>query len=342
MTPSFAAKAACAAFAAAISCVAAVPATAQVQNCSGRDLLAELKTSDAALFAELRKAADETANARNVLWKIEQPENPDRAPSYLFGTMRLTDDRLQALPPKVAEAMLSARRIAVEIDDASPRRTNEAMKSMLPKVIVEGDQRLDKVLNPAEVQVARASLVRLSLPPEMLARVRPWVANVVLATTDCERSRQSGGKFVMDGEIARKAENRGIGTMGLETVELQFQALADVSDEDQFALLKSRVAMASRINDVTETLTQLYLKRDLGAIWPLQVALAKKAGVDTKAFESYYENAIATRTKRMRDRAHMHLLRGGLFIAMEAQNLPGPSGMVALLQEMGYTLTAVE
>lgn len=327
---------------AALTVATAVPAFAQVQNCTGRDLLAELKATDAELFAELRKTADETANGRNVLWKIEQPDNPDRAPSYLFGTMRLTDDRLQALPPKVVEAMLSARRIAVEIDDASPRRTNEAMKSMLPKVIVEGDQRLDKVLAPAEVQVARASLSRLSLPPDMLARVRPWVANVVLSTTDCERSRQTGGKFVMDGEIARKAENRGIGTMGLETVEMRFQALADVSDDEQIAVLKTRVAMASRINDVTETLIQLYLKRDLGAMWPLQVALAKKAGADQKAIESYHENAIATRTRRMRDRAHMHLQRGGLFIAVEAQNLPGPSGMVALLQEMGYTLTAVE
>ncbi len=342
MSPSLLVKGARAIAVASLACVTAAPAIAQVQNCTGRDLLAELKTADASMFADFRKAADEAANGRNVLWKIEQPENPERAPSFLFGTMRLTDDRLQVLPPKVTEAMLSARRIAVEIDDASPRRTNEAMKSMLPKVVVEGDQRLDKVLAPSEVQVARASLSRLSLPADMLTRVRPWVANVVLATTDCERSRQTGGKFAMDGEIARKAENRGIGTVGLETVELQFQGLADVADEEQFAVLKARVAMASRINDVTETLIQLYLKRDLGAIWPLQVALARRAGVDQKTIESYYENAIVTRTKRMRDRAHIHLQRGGLFIAMEAQNLPGPSGMVALLQELGYTVTAVE
>lgn len=321
---------------------AATPALAQSQNCTGRDLMAELQSADATLFADLRKAADETTNGRNVLWKIEDPENPDRAPSYLFGTLNLTDDRLQQLPPKVSAAMMSARRIAVEIEDVSPSRNNEAMKSMLPRVVVEGEQRLDKSLRPAELKLASVSLGRTSLSPDVQSRVRPWVVNVAMETTDCERSRIIAGKLSMGGEIARKAEDRGVGTMGLETVELQFQALAEVSDEDQLAMLKARLAMADRVNDLTETMIQLYLKRDLGAMWPLKVALAKKAGVDAKAFESYYENAIAARTKRMRDRAHMHLQRGGIFIAMDAQSLPGPAGMIALLQEFGYTLTAVE
>ena len=50
----------------------ATPVLAQSQNCTGRDLLAELKTSDAALYEGLRKTADETPNGRNVLWKIER------------------------------------------------------------------------------------------------------------------------------------------------------------------------------------------------------------------------------------------------------------------------------
>ncbi len=320
----------------------ATPVLAQAQNCTGRDLMAELKTSDTALYDSLRKAADDTLNGRNVLWKIEHPDNPDRAPSYLFGTMRLTDDRLQTLPAKVNEAMVSARVIAIEIDDTSPVRANEAMKAMLPRLVVESGDRLDKALKPNEWRIASASLNRTTLPQEVQSRARPWVVNAVMAMTDCERSRVTAGKLPMDGEIARRAENRGVGTMGLDTAEWQFQAQADVADTDALAFLKSRLALADRVNDLTETMAQLYLRRDIAAIWPLQVALAKKAGVDEKALESYYENAVVTRTKRMRDRAHMHLQRGGLFIAMEAQNLPGPSGMVALLQDLGYTVTPVE
>lgn len=342
MLPPFALPRTLTALAVVAATAVATPAVAQIQNCTGRDIMAELKASDTALFDGIRKAADATPNGRNVLWKIEQPDNPERAPSYLFGTMRLTDDRLQKLPPKAAEAMISARVIAIEIDDTSPVRANEAMKAMLPKVVVEDGNRLDKELKPNEWRIASASLNRTTLPPEVQVRARPWVANAVMATTDCERSRITSGKLPMDGEIARRAENRGVGTMGLDTAEWQFQALADVADTDALAFLKSRLALADRVNDLTETLAQLYLKRDIAAIWPLQVALAKKAGIDEKAFESYYETAIVTRTRRMRDRAHLHLQRGGLFIAVEAHSLPGPSGMVALLQELGYTVTAVE
>lgn len=322
--------------------IVATPAFAQTQNCTGRDIMADLKTSDATLLDEIRKAADSTPNGRNVLWKIEQPDKPERAPSYLFGTMRLTDDRLQTLPARVKEALDTARVIAIEIDDTSPVRANEAMKAMLPRVVAEGDQRLEKELKPNEWRIASASLNRTTLPPDVQIRARPWVVNAVMSTSACERSRITSGKLTMDGELALSAENRGIGTMGLDTAEWQFQALADVADTDALAYLKSRLALADRVNDLTETLAQLYLKRDIAAIWPLQAALAKKAGIDEKAFESYYENAIVARTKRMRDRAHLHLQRGGVFIAMEAQALPGTAGMVALLQDLGYTVTAVE
>jgi hypothetical protein len=164
----------------------------------------------------------------------------------------------------------------------------------------------------------------------------------MLATTDCERSRILSGRLPMDQEIAFQAENRGIGTMGLETVELQMQALAQIPDADQLAILKAQLAIQDRANDMTETLVQLYLARDLGAIWPLQVALAKKAGVDPKSFETYRETLLTVRNKRMRDRAHVHLLRGGIFIAVGALHLVGPTGMVKLFEELGYKLTAVE
>jgi hypothetical protein len=318
------------------------PTAAQATQCGGINMLDELKASDPALFDEVRKAAAATINARKVLWKIEQPDKPDRAASHLFGTIHLTDDRVQALPPRVKEAMLIARRIAIEVDDLNPRRINEAMKSILPQVTLADGGRLEKLLTAKELQRARQSLARSTLPPDILARVRPWVANVMLATTDCERSRILGGKLPMDQEIAFQAENRGIGTMGLETVELQMQALASMPDADQLAILKAQLSIQDRANDMTETLVQLYLARDLGAIWPLQVALAKKAGVDAKSFESYRDTLLTLRNKRMRDRAHIHLLRGGIFIAVGALHLVGPTGMVKLFEEFGYKLTAVE
>ena len=97
-----------------------------------------------------------------------------------------------------------------------------------------------------------------------------------------------------------------------------------------------------RMNDLNETMVQLYLARDIGAMWPLQAAVAKKAGVDEKAYEAYRENVHVERTKRMRNRLAPHLDRGGVFVAVGAMHLPGPQGLVTMIKEMGFTITPVE
>ena len=110
------------------------------------------------------------------------------------------------------------------------------------------------------------------------------------------------------------------------------------SGRERLAALRSY----DRIDDILETTVQLYLARQLGAIWPLQLELAGKAGVDPGAFASLEQNLLATRNLGMRQTATSHLDEGGVFIAVGALHLPGRQGLVSLLREAGYTLTPLE
>jgi hypothetical protein len=87
---------------------------------------------------------------------------------------------------------------------------------------------------------------------------------------------------------------------------------------------------------------QLYLGRQIGVIWPLQLALAEQVGVAPDAFTSLEHSLLATRNLGMRENAVPHLAQGGAFIAVGALHLPGRHGLVALLREAGYTVTPVE
>jgi uncharacterized protein len=233
----------------------------------------------------------------------------------------------------------------VEVEDLTQSRLTEAMTTLgsAGMLLLPGTERLNMLLTASENKLADVVLAKTGLPPEQLGRVQPWVALAMFATMDCDRSRINGnGKLPLDGEIARRAETRGVGTVGIETVELQLQAMASVPQADQLALLKAQFAIANRMHDVTETLLQLYLARDFGAIWPLQVALAKQAGIDEKVFEVAKEHLLTARNKRMVDRVYMHVERGGVFLAVGALHLSGKSGLVNLFREMGYDVTAVE
>jgi len=94
--------------------------------------------------------------------------------------------------------------------------------------------------------------------------------------------------------------------------------------------------------NLIETMVQLYLTRRVGALWDLQIALAEKAGVPATSFASFEQKIIVDRNRRMRDRSLYYLEKGGAFIAVGALHLPGKTGLVALLREAGYTLTAIE
>jgi uncharacterized protein YbaP (TraB family) len=164
----------------------------------------------------------------------------------------------------------------------------------------------------------------------------------MLALSDCERRRAAQGEAPLDLRLAREAQARGIAVKGLETLEQQFRAMADVPEADQIAILRAGLAMHERIDDTLETTVQLYLTRQLGAIWPLQLALAEKVGVAAEAFDATENGLIVERNLRMRDTAAGALAEGGVMVAVGALHLPGRHGLVALLRQAGYAVTPVE
>ena len=101
-------------FSVLVGCVAA---HAQVPTCTGKNILDELRTTDPGAHARVTAAAAATENAMAILWRVEKAGTP---PSYLFGTMHLTDERIGKLSPAVKAALARSRRLVLELDDMSP------------------------------------------------------------------------------------------------------------------------------------------------------------------------------------------------------------------------------
>jgi uncharacterized protein len=321
----------------AVTAVAAPSST-----CGGRNMLDDIKSADAATFQAIRVAADATENGKGVLWKIVKDDAPDKLPSYLFGTMHVTDDRVTAMSPAILKAMHSSRRIALEIEDASPERLLEAMGSFGEKVLLPDGKSLSDLLGAADAKKVAAILTTIGVDAKIATRVQPWLAFLLMSSSECERSRIIGGKLTLDGEIAKVGEDRGVGVLGLETIETQFVALASIPEADQVAILRNGLIMRDRVTDLTETMIQLYLKRDIAAMWPLQSAIGKAAGLQPVALNAFEQSILVNRNLKMRDRAASHLSYGGVFVAIGAAHLPGKTGLISLLREIGFTVTLVE
>ena len=318
---------------------ASVHAQSTAPGCTGRDILAEIREQQPEEWLRIDAVAQRTINARSIFWRIDGPNGP---PSHLFGTIHLSDDRVNALPVAVQLALGSATKVVLEVADLSPQNL-EAAITRQQKLLVFGDDRsLETLLTPSEQVIARRAIEKAGMPGGALTALKPWVVNMTLSLSDCERRRARTGLKPLDLRLAEIAKQRGVPVLGLETLDDQLKALAAVPEDDQLTVLRAGLKLYERTDDLLETMVRRYLARELGQIWPMHETLWRQAGFPASAFASFQHELITTRNVRMRDAALPILAAGGAFIAVGALHLPGPIGLVELLRGAGFKVTAAE
>lgn len=318
---------------------AAFAAAPKDDTCQGSDMLAETKVTNPEVYEQIMAEAEATENAGALLWKIERDGRPT---SYLFGTVHLTDDRVTKLSPAVLSALKEAKAIALEVADLSENATATVIAQSAPLAIYSDGRRLDQMLTPSEYESVKNVVSRSGLPADLAALFKPWIVSMILSVSDCERTKVQEGKRVLDMKIAEIGKSLGIPVVGLETIPDQLAALAAVPEKQQLDMLRVSLRFAHRMNDLMETLVQLYLDRRITAALPLQLAMARQAGIGEGAFAGFQQKLLTERNEKMISVAEPLLTQGGAFIAVGALHLPSKNGLVALLRQAGYTVTAVE
>lgn len=308
-------------------------------RCQGTDMLSEMASTSPDAYKKVMAESSALPNTQAMLWKLEKPGLPV---SYLFGTMHLSDPRVATLSPAVKGAISHSKSVALEVADLSDKAVAAAMAKMAALIIYTNGQSLKKALTDQEYQDVQKTVAKAGMPGELAASMKPWLVSMLLATSDCERKQLAAGKTVLDLQVASEAQKHGITITGLETIEDQLSALAAVPDDQQVAMLKVGLKYLDRADDMTETLVQMYVKRQIGAAMPFQLALAAQSGISPSVFDGFKTSLLIDRNARMRNAMLPLLEKGDAFIAVGALHLPGPTGLVALLRQSGYTVTAVE
>jgi uncharacterized protein YbaP (TraB family) len=312
------------------------PATGQ---CRGVDMLAELETKSPDVYKAVLDEGAKLPNTEAVLWKVEKE---GRATSYLFGTMHLSDQRIATLSPAVKDAIGKSSTVALEVADLSDNALAEAMSKAASLAVYTDGTTLSAKVTADEFKKVQELVTKSGMPAEFAGMFRPWLVSMLLAMSDCERKQIASGAPVLDMRVAEEAQKNGVKVEGLETVEDQLSALASIPDDQQIQMMKVALKYTDRADDMMETLVQMYMKRRIGAAMPFQVALAAQHDTPASAFDGFRQMLLVDRNIKMRNAAKPLLERGKVFIAVGALHLPGPTGLVELLRETGYTVTPIE
>lgn len=321
---------------------ASAPALADNENpktCTGRNVLADMREKDPVSVEKIMRQAEATKNDGAVLWRITREDKPV---SYLFGTIHMTDERVTQLSKAVRTAISKSRVVALEVTDASPAATVQAIGAASDLVLFNDDERLDQLIPAEEFAQVEKELRKARLPAAMAHMFKPWVVSMILAVDPCERKRVAAGVPVVDVAISARAQELKIPVIGLETLQSQLESAAAVPMDEQVQVLRASLVHAGRADDLRETVLSLYLDRKIGAVMPLQLALGAKSGEVSDNLDGFRAELITKRNRRMRTRALPLLAEGGAFIAVGALHLVGQDGLVQLFRDAGYQVEPVE
>src|SRR5262245_59013199 len=168
-------------------------AWAQPPVCTGKNILDELRITDPPAHARILAAAADTENANAIFWRVEKAGT---APSHLFGTMHMTDERIHRLSPAVKSALGAARRLVLEVDDVSPdAAAKQAAKApnLVGLMTLADGRRLDQLLDATDYETLSQALSRIGVPDSAVGSFRPWLVHLMLALPACEPQPLSAG-----------------------------------------------------------------------------------------------------------------------------------------------------
>lgn len=304
--------------------------------CAGRDLYAELKVKDPAVFASVEAAANAVPNSKGLLWKIE---GASARPSYLFGTIHITDRRVVTLAPDVDKAFAESRRLAVEVETLNDPAI---MANMSNEAVAREGGTLAGFPEEARADLVRAAQSR-GIPPEALDHFRQWFLLMMFALPACEMQQAASANPVntLDGSLIERAKAEGRTVVGLETADEQITLFKNV---DAGLMTRNLVIAARHDNlsaDLLESMIRAYLDRDIARIEPLIRPAAHLTDAEYRDSQAFTRVLTDKRNGTMAERALPHLREGGVFIAVGALHLPGDNGLVELFRKSGFSLTRV-
>ena len=302
-------------------------------------------------MARIDRAAEATPFGRGRFWRLEKA---GMKPSYLYGTMHVADDRATALADEVRAAIAGADTVALELAEiADPALLQAKMSGLVSQSLYLDGTTLGSRLSDSERDVVQKALAaRGTVPWAAAQRMRPWLLMAAMSVPACETARKAANRPIVDQLIAQLAAKSGREVVGLETVKDQVSTIAGLPEPLMLQALVDVARLGRRMDDVFETTVALYETGDIAKIQALlQNPVLAGGTVDADAesakeraagYAAFQSELIDRRNANMVEALEPMMERGSVFAGVGALHLPGEEGMLRLLEQRGWTVTALD
>ncbi|MEE8233203.1 MAG: TraB/GumN family protein [Gammaproteobacteria bacterium] len=288
------------------------------------DLTRKLTNADCRVIEDISYDTNLVAKFSDaLLWKVSKE---GRQPSYVFGTIHVSDPRITNLPEPVETALKNSDIFVME---ALP--TPEEALSLAQMMFYADGTTLKDYLDDDLFNRTAKVLSNFQLPIEAVSVMRPWAAFLLM-------NYPADNTMPLDLKLLEIAMSQGARTIGLETLSEQGAVFSEMALDDQFRLLLDTLCNYDLVMQDIEEMKRLYLKKDLNGLLNTGT---QHAYSDEQVYKELNKRLLTDRNKIMADRMQAVLQEGDAFIAIGALHLPGNEGVIARLSQQGYKITAI-
>jgi uncharacterized protein YbaP (TraB family) len=260
--------------------------------------------------------------AHPALWTVHGPKGT----AYLFGSMHLLPSNVDWHTKEIDAAMAKSDTLVFELamDDKFQERMGQYVltRGMLP----EG-QHLHDMLSPEARKVLDADVARLSLAPDAIDRMRPWLAELTIEVMGMtKQNRAASGP-----DIQISLNTGGKPVIGLETIEQQMALLAPSDPKVELEAFEANLKTSAAPADYeTGPLLDAWMHGRVDRLAALtKKDLAKYPDAQKALFDD--RNAVwVTKITALLDQPKTY------FITVGAGHLAGPHGVPNLLRAKGF------
>ena len=312
-------------------------------QCTGVNLIPAMQRDQPELAEKMHQEASITPYGEGLIWKIEKD---GLQPSYLFGTIHLADPRLLTLKPAVRKAFDESTTLALEITEIlDPKKLAGIAFYALQYTTYSGGTALaDKLTDEQVATISEAVKAKLGLPWSLASKMKPWALMGALGLPACEMKRKKAQMPVVDAHLGLLAQGQNKEIVPLETMIGQLQAMDSLPEDVSLEGLVQSVSLGTRLDDLFETMIQLYLEEKTALVW----SMMRRVGVDgfvvkqdSAEYAAFQREIVDRRNITMTEEAEKYIKQGRTFIAVGALHLPGEMGMLNILAQKGYTISRV-
>lgn len=301
-----------------------VPVTFSKISISARSLLVCL-----CLLMSLTVSFSASAQYQSLCWRISG--NGLKAPSYIYGTMHVSDKRVFNFGDKANKAFAESKAYAMELDP-------EKAMSMgtLTKMIMTDGNKISKLIPDSDYQFLD-SIVKITsgFGMALFNSMEPIIVSAILDEygMGMTSSDTSNMDQEMDMYFYKKAKKDKKKVIGIETVDEQIGALHSLNYKEQADLLIQSIQDIKKGAQSSDAdLMKYYLAQNLDSLYAMSD--------DQQMPPKLYKAMITDRNINMADRIAVFIHKQSTFIGVGAMHLPGDGGVIALLRKKGYTVEA--